>query len=619
MKKILLFLLCVCLSFQLFGQELKRKTEKLLEKSQEALVARDWEKAKAYMEEAVDNEPDNYQTHLEKAYLYYSVRDLPKMIPSLKKAFQLNPNWKPKYHDFYFILGKESFENGEYKFAEGPIGKYLERGYKKDFLALSEVIKESISFALQQLEDYKSETYTIQKVKSDQFFRSVYFPFFTLYPEEYLFFTAQRIQSVEEGIYRAKLNGTQFEKIEEVPVINTNENEGAAAISADGRVMVFTSCNKKDGYGSCDLYISYKNGENWSEPNNLGSTINSGSWESQPYLSSDGRLLIFSSNRNSGEGKRDLYYSTLGSDGIWEVAKNLGPAVNTFADEISPFLNLTADTLYFSSNGRVGMGGFDFYKIPWDLNGQVENLGLPFNTYTDEISYHQLLDGSIYWAHELKSQEKYPPSEILFIKKKNEAKDLILAYGTVIDAETKKAVEAQIQIFDVKADSLLRQTYADSQSGEYRVLIPEKSEYSFYVGADNYLFESIKVDFDTINRLELDFKLNRIKTGNSISLNNIYFDFDSYELNKKSINEINKIVQFLNQNPRVSIEVAGYSDNVGSKSYNLNLSKNRAQSVYAALLKKGVKKDRITFKGYGSIPQKDGEFKKIVVINITKY
>ncbi|MFT4739523.1 MAG: OOP family OmpA-OmpF porin [Marivirga sp.] len=618
-KKTLTLLFCICFSFQLYSQELKRKTEKLLEKSQEALVARNWNDALAYMEQAVVNEPENFQVHLEKAYLYYSVRDLSKMIPSLKKAFQLNPSWKAKYHDFYFILGKESFENGAYEFAEGPIDKYIERGFNTDFLEMSKVIKASVSYALEQLAQFQPSKYQIQKIKSDQFFRSVYFPFFTLYPEEELFFTAQRNRSVEEGIYRAKLNGTQFEKIEEVPVINSDENEGAAAISADGRVMVFTSCNKKDSYGSCDLYISYKNGDNWSKPENLGSTVNGSAWESQPYLSSDGRLLIFSSNRIGGVGKRDIYYSVLAKDGVWEVAKNLGAQVNTFADEISPFLNLTADTLYYSTNGRVGMGGFDFFKVPWDLSAVPVNLGLPFNSNTDEISYHQQLDGSIYWAHELKSEEKYPPSEILFIQKSKQSEKLLLAYGKVIDAETKKALTAEIQIYDLQADSLLRQTYSDNESGKYKVLIPEKSEYSFYVEADGYLFESVKVDFAKLVKLEKNFALKLIAKGSSISLNNIFFEFDSDDLNDKSINEINKIAQFLEEHPNVAIEVAGYTDNVGAKTYNLNLSERRAHMVHTALLKKGIGASRLTFRGYGAKPQVDGSFRKTVVINITRY
>lgn len=121
----------------------------------------------------------------------------------------------------------------------------------------------------------------------------------------------------------------------------------------------------------------------------MGAKINSSAWESQPFLSSDGRFLIFSSNRKGGFGKRDLYFSRK-VDGDWITATNLGDKVNTFADEISPFLTLSNDELFFSSNGRVGMGGFDIYKINWPIDGgEVRNIGLPINTFNNELSYHQ--------------------------------------------------------------------------------------------------------------------------------------------------------------------------------------------------------------------------------------
>lgn len=617
-KKSILLLTIVFIGFSVNAQDLKRKTEKLLEKSQNALNSRNWNSAIQYMNEAVSNEPDNFQVHLEKAYLYYSVRDFPKMLPSLKKAYQLNPDWKAKYHEFYFVLGKESFESGNYEFAQGPIDKYLEKGYNEQSLQLSEVISKSIEFALNALADFDPPAYNVQKIESQQIFRSVYFPFFTLYPEDDMYFTAQRLRSLEEGIYRAELDGTKFKRVEEVPTVNSKESEGAAAVSADGRVMVFTGCNRRGGYGSCDLYISYKKNNKWTAPESLGSNINTRNWESQPYLSSDGRLLIFSSNRAGGIGKRDLYYSTKDIDGKWKPAKNLGSTINTFADEISPFLDLSGDTLYFSSNGRIGMGGFDFFKVAWNSQDSPENIGLPMNSFQDETSFHKKLDGSIYWARELESDEKYPPSEILFINKEAALDSLLLVYGTVKDASTNNPLEASIQIFDLETDSLLRETFSDAVTGSYKVLIPNKSDYSFYVESTGYLFRSLKVnDIDGVQH-EQDFNLEAIEAGKSISLNNIYFDFDSYELDEKSKREIEKIAEFLKNNPNVKIEIAGFTDNVGSKTYNMNLSERRAKAVYDKLADFITDRQNISFKGYGATRHPNGSFQKIVKVLIKR-
>lgn len=599
------------------AQTFSRKTDKLIEKSKEALYQRDWNSAVSYMNKAVESDPDNSLVYLEKAALYYGAGNINEMIPALQIAFSLNSSWPAKYHDYYFVLGKELFDKGQYQKAEKPIKLYAEKGYNTDLIQLSEVILKSIDFALEEIKK-EAKDYDIRTIKSGNIFRSVYFPFFTLYPSEYLYFTGQRTSQLEEGIYRAKLAGDQFEKIEEVPVINTSDNEGAAAISADGRVMVFTSCNRRGGLGSCDLYISFSEDGKWQQPENLGSNINSSAWESQPFLSSDGRLLIFSSNRKGGFGKRDLYYSRK-IDGAWTQAENLGSGINTFADEISPFLSLANDTIYFSSNGRVGMGGFDLYKAEWgEDNASPENLGYPINTYSDEISYHQKFDGGRYWSREVPGDEKYPPSNIFYFHEEDKKLDDVrLVYGYITDATTKKPLKAQIQIFDLEKDTLVHETFSDRVSGLYKIVIPKKSDYSFYVEVPNYLFESKQISTNSEERQQqLDFQLSPLEKGKSIPLNNVYFEFDSYELNEKSRNEIQKVAAFLKENASIKIEIAGYTDQQGSEAYNLKLSEQRAKSVYNALLNIGIPKDRISYKGYGEKAQPDGSYAKTVRIEV---
>ncbi len=620
MIKKILFLISVLffLGSSLVGaQSFKRKTEKLIDKSKEALYERNWRAAVSYMDEAVKSDPDNHLVHLEKASLHYNAGNLNEVISSLFLAFQINEEWPAKYHDFYFVLGKELFDKGKYEDARKPLSIYQQKGYNKEFIRLSEVILESIEFATEQLAEKGDEKYDIRSLESGNIFRSIYFPFFTLYPSEYLYFTAQRDARMEEGIYRAKLNGNQFEKIEEVPVVNTKENEGAAAISADGRVMVFTSCNRQGGYGSCDLYISYSKNGNWQTPENLGANINSSAWESQPFLSSDGRLLIFSSNRKGGLGKRDLYFSRK-QDGEWIVAENLGESVNTFADEISPFLSLSNDTLFFSSNGRVGMGGFDLYKISWgDRTKQAKNLGYPINTYSDEISYHQKFDGTSYWSRELTSDEKYPPSNIFYFnEEKKRQEEARLVYGYITDIENNKPLSAKVQIYDLSKDTLVHETETDQSNGLYKIIIPAESEYSFYVESENYLFESKQISVEQERKRQVDFQLQRLKKGQSIPLNNVYFEFDSYELNEKSENEIRKIAAFLKDNPDVRVEIAGYTDQQGRDTYNQRLSEQRAKAVYDALKQIGVPTSQITSKGYGAKPQPDGSFAKTVRLKI---
>ncbi len=379
--------------------------------------------------------------------------------------------------------------------------------------------------------------------------------------------------------------------------------------------MVFTSCNKGDGFGSCDLYISYFEGEEWQKPENLGAKINSSAWESQPFLSSDGRFLIFSSNRKGGFGKRDLYFSRK-VDGDWITATNLGDKVNTFADEISPFLTLSNDELFFSSNGRVGMGGFDIYKINWPIDGgEVRNIGLPINTFNNELSYHQKFGGELYWSREIQSEEKYPPSKIYF-KDAVEEGETNLVFGNVINANDSSSIKARIQIFDLELDSLVQETYSNSRSGEYRVVIPRQSEYAFYVDAPDYLFHSKRLEISE-SKTELNFALKPIEEGEIVELNNIYFEFDSFELSEKSNNEINKVADLLKQNPKLKIEIGGYTDQVGSKTYNQELSRKRADAVYKKIIEKsGLNAGRMQVIGYGARKLPSGEFRKTVVFRV---
>lgn len=614
-KITLLLILAIFYTLTLFSQDYKWRTERLVEKSKEALYQRDWEAAVQYMDDAIEIEPDNHHLYLEKASLFYGINDLNKVVSSLEKAFSLEEKWPSKYNDYYFILGKESFDRGKYQLAKRPIEIYKQRGYKEEYLKMADVISQSIDFALRELDKPDMPEGLIKSIESDNIFRSIYFPFFTLYPSEFLYFTGQRTGSLAEGIYRAKISGSQFENVEEVPVINTKENEGAAAISADGRVMVYTACNKRDGLGSCDLYISYFEGDEWQKPENLGNRINSSAWESQPFLSSDGRFLIFSSNRKGGFGKRDLYYSKK-VNGEWTKATNLGDKVNTFADEISPFLTLSNDKLFFSSNGRVGMGGFDIYKISWPINkGEVSNIGLPINTFNNELSYHQKFNGGKYWSRETQSEAKYPPSKIFFedSQKRNEVN---LVFGTVVNSKDSSKLKAKIQIYDLELDSLVQETYSNLISGEYKVVIPRPSEYSFHVDAPKHLFHSSRLDINK-SKTELNFALKPIEKGATVELNNIYFEFDSYELSEKSKNEIDKLGDFLIKNPNVKIEIGGYTDNIGSDAYNKELSRNRANAVYNKLIQKdGVDKDNIQVIGYGAKRLPSGEFRKTVTFKV---
>lgn len=177
--------------------------------------------------------------------------------------------------------------------------------------------------------------------------------------------------------------------------LNSNANEGAQTLSHDGRLVIFTACGRNDEPTGCDLYLSVRTARGWSRPRNLGAPVNTVYWESFPSLSIDGYTLYFASNRSGGYGGTDIWCCTL-EEGRWSEPKNLGPSINTPGDETSPYIHFDDRTLYFASNGHRGMGGSDLYmakRLDDSTWGEVKNLGYPINTAGDEVNLIVAPDG----------------------------------------------------------------------------------------------------------------------------------------------------------------------------------------------------------------------------------
>ena len=210
--------------------------------------------------------------------------------------------------------------------------------------------------------------------------------------------TTRRDLPQEEDFYISlydtmELNWGPAERMPEP--LNSNANEGAQTISHDGRVVIFTACGRNNEPTGCDLYMSVRKGNKWGKPRNLGAPVNSTYWESFPSLSIDGYTLYFASNRRGGYGGTDIWCCTL-EEGRWSEPRNLGPSINTPGNETSPYIHFDDKTLYFSSDGHLGMGGADLY-VAKRLNdstwGDVKNLGYPINTTGDEASLIVAPDG----------------------------------------------------------------------------------------------------------------------------------------------------------------------------------------------------------------------------------
>ncbi len=402
-----------------------------------------------------------------------------------------------------------------------------------------------------------------------------------------------------------------------IPTLNTVDNEGAGTLTPDGRFIIFTKCAGIDGtygkgfkgYGSCDLFISRKLGEQWTRPENLGPPVNTAAWESQPSMGSDGRTLYFIRAAKTGQGAKnqDIYVTRMGDDGAFSKPERLGENVNSSGREESVQIHPDGKTLYFSSDGRPGMGGLDIYMSRMQEDGSwgpALNLGYPINTGGDENSLLVSADGRLaYFASDraggqgdldLYGFELYP-----------EARPMPVSYirGRVTDRNTGKPLEADVELYDLKSGKLATAAYSDPVSGEFLVCLPQGVDHALNASADGYLFYSRNYTYAEMHKgapYQLEVKLSPAVAGEKIELRNIFFETASYALLPASTVELDKLVKLMKANPQMRIEVGGHTDNIGKDAANQVLSEQRANAVRNFLLDQGIDAGRVTAKGYGA-------------------
>lgn len=388
--------------------------------------------------------------------------------------------------------------------------------------------------------------------------------------------------------------------------LNTNQNEGAQTLSSNGKYMFFTACNRPGGMGNCDIYFSAINDGKWSEPTNVGPPVNSKYWESTPSVSADGQLLFFSSSRPGGLGGKDIWMSRLNSNNQWQEPVNLGENINTDKDEISPFIHFDGKTLYFASNGRVGMGGLDLYMTKMNKDStwtKPVNLGYPINTFNDEMGL--VIESGGQKAYYSSIRDKVNGKDIFSFSLYEKVRPDPVAYlkGKVYDKETGRLIKADYELINLSTGRIAVKNVTD-ESGNFLVCLPSGYNYGINVSKPGYLFYSENFMLEGIHSATEPFNkkivLSQTKVGEKIQLTNVFYEVDSWELKDESKSELDNLVKLLIDNKNLIMEIGGYTDSTGSEQYNKTLSEKRASSVVNYLIRKGITADRLKSKGYGN-------------------
>ena len=365
--------------------------------------------------------------------------------------------------------------------------------------------------------------------------------------------------------------------------INVADHDACIGITADARTLFLYRTKNDPSSGS--IYISNFGSDNkWSNPDKLGGTINTTKgWESSISVSGDNKRLYFSSDRPGGYGGFDIWYCDLLATKEWGESKNLGPEINTKYNEDCPFIHFDNNTLFFSSDGHNTMGGFDVFSSVLVPSTQKwtnpRNIGYPINSVDDDMYFIYSADGSKgYMSSSLRANNK-GGKDIYVINRPYNSQRLITLRGKLLNSDNNGPVDAKITVTDLSNNSVVGVFNTKDASGKYAIQVEKGKNYSMQFEADNMLFASENVNLNDPQAIFADkkvFSLKPIKKGNTIVLNNIFFDYNKYDLKKESLPELDKLIEFLKKNPKIQIQVNGFTDSIGEDLYNLRLSKKRA-------------------------------------------
>ncbi|MDX1653406.1 MAG: OmpA family protein [Brumimicrobium sp.] len=530
-----------------------------------------------------------------------------------------NPKEEHPYALYFY--GYSLMKNGKYKEAKVQFEKMIEQLDEKNlYYQLSMEKIGDCDFALEEQGEFTNATVSLL----DSVINNGTTSFGMMFHRKGLLFASARKDTTAPEEYEARgkynsdiyLTDRKANGSFEVPQwfegnVNSPSIEGGATLSPDGKAIYFTRVNPENHLETGIYVTRFFNGR-WTEPFRLGQDINKDGYKSMtPSMADDGKTLYYSSDRPGGLGGMDLWVTTINEDGETTEPINLGELVNTKEDEITPFYHAPSKTLYFSSEGHIGFGGLDVFKTT--INPVTEwwsapaNVGQPINSPRD--------DSYFIWGKDM--QTGYLTSDRDNCGECDSLNTLntfcnsiylverplieITISGYVFDFDTNEPIaDAAITFKDVRGE-MEDITLTSDESGYYERTLRVNQEYFIKASKKKYFADAtVKNTLGIVEstNLQHDFYLTKIPTG-EIEIKGIEYDFNAATLREQSKKELDKLVDFLNLNANLKVQIRSHTDERGSDSYNMDLSRRRAQSVVDYLVDNGISRERLEPKGLG--------------------
>ncbi|HIC30507.1 MAG TPA: hypothetical protein EYO76_01180 [Flavobacteriaceae bacterium] len=390
--------------------------------------------------------------------------------------------------------------------------------------------------------------------------------------------------------------------------INTkNDHEGLVTITNDGNTMYFTrnNVNKKEkrkynksGSSNLKIYKATKEGDTWTNVEEL--PFNNENFDfTAPALTPDNKILIFSSNMDSGYGQTDLYKVSINDDGTYGEPVNLGPKINTEGNEKFPFVAKDS-TLYFSSDANINLGLLDIFEsniLKTNNNIEVKNLGAPFNSSFDDFCF--FIDTETNTGYFSSNREGGQGGDDIYSFGKLKCEQTVK--GIIRDELTKELLSnATVSLIDINGKILER--YKTTEDGYYEFTIDCEKTYTVLAERPTYRPDNIEFKTSEITReeKEIDLFLKPLIIDNEIVINPIFFDFDKSNIRPDAAYELENIVAVMREHPKMVIKIESHTDSRGDDNYNMKLSDRRAKSTRDYLYSRGIATERIQSAiGYG--------------------